>query len=373
MNKPRTARLGSIDAARGFAMFLTIGGTELLLGLAHMTGHPGFIGLMTAQMRHTAWHGLTLCDLIFPFFLLISGMTFPLSLKKHTEKGTSRTNLHLTILRRAVIMILLGLVYNGLLKDADYSDVRVFSVLARLGVAWAAAAVISMHIKRDWQWALWFALPLLAYWLILATVSAPDAPGFDSFSMEGNIAGYIDRTLFPGHIYNPYYDPEGLLGYIPSVSTALLGMAAGSFVTDTRRKISPARKALYILLAGIALLGIGLLWNLVFPINKRLWTSSFVCTAGGIGLLVYDLFYVAVDIWEKTKWVTPFTALGMNSIAAYLAYHFIDFSRTGQYLFGWAYALAPENWTIFLDRLIPIAILWIFFGFLYKKKVAIKI
>lgn len=366
-------RLGSIDAARGFAIFLTIGGTELLIGLAHITKHQGFIDLMTEQMRHAPWHGLTFCDLIFPLFLLISGMTFPMSYRKNIRKGMSKTKISIMIVKRAVIMALLGLVYNGLLKKADFSSIRIFSVLARLGIAWAVAAIISMRIKRDWQWIFWFAAPLLLYWLIMASFTAPDALGSHRYSMEGNIAGYIDRKLFAGHIYNPYYDPEGLLGYIPSVSTALLGMMAGNFLIDTNRNLSKTKKAFCILLGGLILVCTGLLWNRVFPINKRLWTSSFTCTVGGIGLLIYDFFYIVADTpWGK-RLVAPFTVLGANSIAAYLVYHFVDFSRTGQYFFGWAYAFAPENWGMFLDNFVPIALLWIAFAYLYKKKVYIKI
>lgn len=373
-NKTKTQeRLASIDAARGFAMFLTIGGTEFLIGISHLTKHQGFIDLMTTQMRHAPWHGLTFCDLFLPFFLLISGMTFPMSYQKNLRNGVSKASIYGMILKRAIIMVFLGLVYNGLLKDPDFSDVRIFSVLARLGIAWAIAAVISMHIHRDWQWLFWFTAPLLVYWLIMASGTAPDAVGSDRFSIEGNMAGYLDRTLFPGHIHNKYYDPEGLLGYIPSVSTALLGMMTGTFVMDKERNLSKAKKALYIFLAGVLLIGIGLLWGKVLPINKRIWTSSFTCAVGGIGLIMFDLFYVVADIWGKPALVMPFTVLGVNSIAAYLAYHFIDFTHTGQYLFGWAYALAPENWIMFLDRFIPIFILWVCFYYLYKKKVYIKI
>jgi len=366
-------RLGSIDAARGFAMFLTIGGTELLIGLSHITNHQGFIEFMTRQMRHAPWHGLTFCDLFLPFFLLISGMTFPMSYKKYISKGIPRTNIYGMICKRAFIMVFLGLIYNGLLKDLDFTSIRIFSVLARLGIAWAIAAVISMNIKRDWQWIFWFALPLLIYWLIMVSATAPDALGSDRFSLEGNMAGYIDRRFFTGHIHNQYYDPEGLLGYLPSVSTALLGMMTGKMVMENDQKISKKKKAFYIFLAGAGLTCIGFLWDQVLPINKRIWTSSFTCAVGGIGLLMYDLFYVVVDIWGKATWVKPFTVLGVNSIAAYLAYHFIDFGRTGQYLFGWIYSLAPDNWTKFLDHFVPIAILWIFFNYLYKKKVYIKI
>lgn len=354
-------------------MFLTIGGTELLIGISHLTNHPGFIEFMTAQMRHAPWHGLTFCDWFLPFFLLISGMTFPMSYEKSLRNGVPRWKIYVQILKRAIVMVFLGLMYNGLLKDRDPSDLRYFSVLARLGVAWAIAAILSMHIKRDWQWIFWFLAPLLLYWLILASGPAPDALDFDRFSMEGNMAGYIDRTLFAGHIHKKYYDPEGFLGYIPSVSTAILGMMTGKFVMDKERNLSKGKKALIIFLAGAVLLGVGYLWNPILPINKRIWTSSFTCAVGGIGLIMYGVFYVVVDIWGMAKLVMPFTVLGVNSIAAYLAYHFIDFTHTGQYLFGWAYEIAPENYTMFLDYMIPIAILWVFFHFLYKKKVYIKI
>lgn len=366
-------RLVSIDAARGFAMFMIIGGLELLLGFSHITNNQGFIDLMTVQMRHAPWHGLTFADLLFPLFLLISGMTFRISYKKYIGNGIPRAKIYGMICKRALIMVALGLVYNGFLKSTDVSDLRIFSVLARLGVVWAVAAIISMHIERDWQWILWFVAPLLLYWLIMSLSVAPDVVGSSRFSMEGNIAGYIDRTLFPGHIYKQYYDPEGLLGYIPSVSTALLGMMTGKFLIDDNRKLSRKKKAFYIFAAGVVLTCIGLIWDRVFPINKRMWTSSFVCAAGGIGLMMYDVFYLVADVFGKKTWVMPFTVFGMNSIAAYLGYHLIDFSRTIKYLFGWTYEVVPENWIMMLDYFFPIAILWIVFYYLWKKNVYIKI
>ncbi|MBQ9993260.1 MAG: DUF5009 domain-containing protein [Clostridia bacterium] len=369
----KSERLRSIDAARGYAMFWYIGGMALFMGLAKVTNHPTIIYYMNKLMNHAVWHGFTYADTGLPLFLFISGMTFPFSVSKRERTGGSKRDLYIMIIQRCLTLILLGMVYNGILSDFDFAHLRFYSVLGRIGISWSIAAIIYLTCNKLWQRAAWCGGIMIAYWLLLTFVSAPDAAGAGSLTMEGNIAGYVDRMLFPGHIYNEYYDPEGLLGSLSAVSTALMGMMTGWFVTSGYESLEKKQKAKYLFIAAIALMVIGVAWNFIHPINKRLWTSSYTCFSGGFSVLVFAIFYYIIDVRGKYKWSALLTALGMNSIAAYLGYHIVNFAYTSDFLFGGLIGLFPQNWTPFLNSLGAMALLWGVIWFLYKKKIIIKL
>lgn len=370
MKPEKTQRLQSLDALRGFDMFFIIGWGELWFGLATLTGWPIF-EWWASQMKHAEWHGFTFYDMIFPLFLFIAGISFPYSMEKSFRNGLSKKSLHWRIVKRALILVLLGMIYNGLLKF-DVGNIRFSSVLGRIGLAWMFAAFIFLNARRNMR-IVWCAGLLIFYWLLLALVPAPDHPDAARFSIEGNFASYIDRTFLPGRMYNEQYDPCGLLGVIPAIATALLGMFTGDFVKSAGKNLTGLRKTLYMSMAGVALILVGLAWGTFFPINKILWTSSYVCFAGGLSLLLFCVFYLLIDVLEYRKWPFFFTVIGLNSIAIYMAQAMINFRFTSRFIFGGLVGLFPEQWAPFLNAVAYITVCWFFLYFLYRQKVFVKV
>lgn len=365
-----TKRLQSLDALRGFDMFFIIGWGEIWFGLASLTGLPIF-EWWAKQMQHAEWHGFTFYDMIFPLFLFIAGISFPFSMEKSYQNGITKKNLHFRIIKRGIILILLGMVYNGFLKF-DFETARYSSVLGRIGMAWMFAAVIFINTKRNAR-IIWCAGLLIFYWLLMAFIPVPGYSGTDPFSVEGNLASYVDKMFLPGKMYNESYDPCGLLGIIPAVSTALLGMLTGNFVKTQKENLTGMKKTGCMVIAGGALIVTGLIWNTFFPINKILWTSSYVCFVGGISLLLFSLFYLLIDVLEFRKWPFFFTVIGLNSIAVYMAQAMINFRFTSRFIFGGFVGLFPESWAGFLNGAAYITVCWLFLYFLYRQKVFLKV
>jgi predicted acyltransferase len=244
--------------------------------------------------------------------------------------------------------------------------------LGRIGLAWMFAALIFMNTKRNGR-IIWFAGILIVYWLVLALVQAPDFPDAARFSKEGNFACYIERMFLPGRMYEPLHDVSGLSGTIPAIATALLGMITGAFVKTSKEGLTQMKKVGCMTVAGIGLVLLGLLWGLIFPINKPLWSSSYVCFAGGLSLLFFALFYWIIDVRGYRRWTFFFTVIGLNSITIYMAQSIINFRFTANYLFGGLIKLFPENWDQFLNNLSLITVCWFFLYFLYRQKIFIKV
>jgi predicted acyltransferase len=368
----KSDRLLSLDALRGFDMFWIIGTGGLWHGLAQITDWTIF-NWWSVQMTHVEWEGFRFYDMIFPLFLFIAGISFPYSYQKNLQNGVAKKSIYLKILKRGLILVLLGFVFNGLLK-LDFDNQRYASVLGRIGLAWMFAALIFVNTKRNGQ-IIWCAGLLIFYWLLLTFVQAPDFPDAARFSKEGNIASYIDRTFLPGVMFqkNLLYDPCGIMGTIPAISTALLGMLTGLFVKTSKEGLTDLKKAGYMTIGGIALIIIGLLWNLIFPINKPLWSSSYVCLAGGLSLLLFALFYWIIDVCGYRRWTLFFTVIGLNSITIYMAQQIINFRFTANYLFGGIVGLFPEDWARMLNDIAIITVCWCFLYFMYRMKIFIKV
>lgn len=367
----RSERLQSLDALRGFDMFFIMGGATLLASLAQW--FPcGCTDWLAEQMEHADWHGLRHHDTIFPLFLFIAGISFPFSLQKQREKGRTEWQIHRKVLYRGFILVLLGVLYNGLLEHWDFSGARYASVLGRIGLAWMLAALLFLH--TGWRVRAGIATALLVgYWAVVRFIPAPDAGGADVFSAQGSLVGYIDRILLPGRIYYGNIDPEGILSTLPAVVTALLGMFTGEWVRCKPSSISPNKKVLGMVGAGIALLVLGLLWSLDFPINKKLWTSSFVLVVGSYSLLLFALFYYLIDVLKWRRWTLFFTVIGLNSITIYLGQKFINFSFTANRLTGGIINLLPDAMQPFWTQAAYIAVCWLFLYVLYRHRVFLKI
>lgn len=367
----KSERLQSLDALRGFVMFWLIGGSQIFLDLDEAAPSPALDRWCT-QLEHAQWHGFTFIDMIFPTFLFIAGVTFPFSEKKRRERGDKRTQVYFQVIKRGIILVILGMIYNGLLTF-NFAELRCASVLGRIGQAWMFAALIYLTVENTALRAGMCTGFLILYWLLLTFVPAPDYPGADVFSMEGCIASYIDRMYLPGTLALGISDPEGILSTVPAISTAMLGMFTGEFILSDKWKLTEKKKTACMFLAALFLIVIGLLWNLVFPINKKLWTSSFVCFVGGLSLLLLSLFYLIMDVWKVRKWAFFFTVIGSNSIFAYMIRSAASIGHTTWYLFGGVLGMVSETWKPLTETILYIGVLWGLLYFLYHHKIFMKV
>ena len=361
-------RLYSLDALRGFDMFWIMGADALFHHLATATGSP-FWGGLANQLTHPAWNGFHFYDLIFPLFLFIAGVATPYSIASRFGKGHDRPQVLRHIIQRGLILVLLGIIYNNGLQWQPLSDIRFASVLGRIGLAYMFANIIFLYSKRKLL-PVWFALLLIGYWLLTKFTAAP---GFaaGNLTMEGNVVSYVDRLLLPGHLYKDIHDPEGLLGTIPAIGTALLGIMTGLLLKEHSAR--PQQKVRWMFIAGVIALALALLWNLDFPINKNLWTSSFVLCTGGISLLLLALFYFIIDVRGHKKWAFFFKVIGSNSILIYLSGQFISWQYTNNAFFTWLGQWLGDPWNAVALALTVILIKWVFLYILYKKKVFLKV
>ncbi len=329
-NQPTSKRLYSLDALRGFDMFWIMGGEGIFIALASLTGWPVFKWCAT-QLDHVPWHGFVFYDMIFPLFLFIAGISFPFSLAKRIAKNDSRASIYKHVVFRGLILVLLGILYNNGVRF-ELGELRYGSVLGRIGLAWMFAAIIFMNTRLSTR-ILWCSGLLLGYWVLLLLFPAHDLGSTDIFSREGNFASWIDRMIMPGKLYLGNHDPEGIMSTMPAIGTALLGMFTGEFMLSDYLKEKPLRKVLYMIGAAIVLMIIGRLWNIIFPINKNLWTSSFVCWVGGLSLLLFAIFHLIIDVWNYRKWAFFFVVIGMNPITIYLTERIVGFSKANNFFF----------------------------------------
>lgn len=362
-------RLKSLDALRGFDMFWIMGAEEVFILLGALTGWP-VLEWLAGQMTHVEWHGFQAYDMIFPLFLFIAGVSFPFSVSKRLAVKGGKQALYRHIFKRGLILVLLGLIYNnGIIFNIE--AMRFPSVLGRIGLAWMFAALIFMKTKNWKSRMVWFWGLLIFYWLLFLIFKAPDFGDPDRYSMQENISSYIDRTLLPGRLCcYEFGDNEGILPTIAAVSTGLLGMLVGELLKNTYK---PMKKVLYMAIGGVILIIIGQIWNLVFPINKNLWSSSFVCYVGGISIILMTIFYLIIDVWKYQKWAFFFVVIGMNPITIYLANRIIGFGRATDFLFGGIAELLPEAWSPLIIAIGYVIVGWLFLYLLYKKKIFLKV
>lgn len=367
---PAQNRLVSLDALRGFDMFWIMGGEGIFTGLALLTGWPVF-KWFDEQLTHVAWHGFHFYDMIFPLFLFIAGISFPFSYYKKKASGQSRRAITWHAIYRGLMLIFIGILYNNGLRF-NFPEMRYGSVLGHIGAAWLLAAIIFMNTKLTGR-IIWFSSLLVGYWLLLLLFPAQDLGSNDPFSLEGNFAGYIDRVIMPGKLYLGVSEPSGFSTVIPSVGTALLGMFTGEFLIAEYLADKPLRKVLYLALAAILLMIIGKVWDLNFPINKMLWSSSYVCWAGGLSLILFTLFYLIIDVWGFKKWAFFFIVIGLNPITIYLATRIISFRQATNFFFDGFIELFPEKWSTLINGIGLTMTGWLFLYFLFRKKIFLKI
>lgn len=363
-------RLMSLDALRGFDMLWISGGQVVIAALAGLTGW-GLFEWMNKHMDHVAWNGFHFYDLIFPLFLFISGATWPFSFRKRMSSGQPMGKVYRHVIQRMLLLVFFGMIYNGLLRF-DFENMRYASVLARIGIAWFFSALIVMHVKPGW-WIAWFGGILLVYWALMALVPVPGF-GAGNYTMEGSLAAYIDRLLLPGRLYLKVHDPEGIFSTFPAIGTALMGAITGNFLMKPDQRISRMKKFYFMLAAGVLAFGAGWLWGLVFPVNKNLWTSSFVLVAGGSSLILLSVFYLVIDIWGYKGWSFFFVVIGMNAITIYLLQAGIfNFWDTTDFFFGGLVKTIGGDWGRMVGAIGYVTIVWLVLYIMYKKKIFLRV
>lgn len=367
MENKKSNRLLSLDALRGFDMFWIIGGEGIIHALKKLTGLPIFIW-MSDQLEHAIWNGFHFYDLIFPLFLFLSGATMPFSLTRQLEKGVPKNKIYMKVLRRALLLVLFGVFYNGQ-RDWHPENIRYASVLGQIGIAYLFAAII--FLNTNWKQQLyWIVGILIGYWMIQNLIPVPEF-GAGVLTKEGSINGYIDRMLMPGRLYLGIHDPEGWLVKISATATALMGALTGTLIKS--EKMHGFTKIGYLLIAAGVLLNLSLMINIFYPINKNLWTGSFALHAAGWSVLLLTIFYLIIDVLDFKKWAFFFVVIGMNSITVYLGSSWFDYSRTVKKLFGFILVwFTPEIQPVIFACGIVI-VQWVILYFLYKKKIFFKV
>jgi predicted acyltransferase len=380
MNKPTNGRLISLDALRGFVMFWIMSGEHIIHALAKAAPIPVFIW-MSSQLHHAEWNGITFYDMIFPVFLFVAGVSMPYSFEKKMSLAGVKTpqelpskekrKIYFSMLKRTCILLVLGLVVNGLLRFDGVDHTRFASVLGRIGLAWFFAGIIYLNFDLKKQ-LIWFFGILIGYYAAMKWIPVPDF-GAGVLTKEGSLEGYIDRLLLPGRLHSTVYDPEGIFSTLPAISTALLGVFTGIFL-KSKCHLSIKVKVLLMALAAVILIIAGLIWDINFPINKHLWTSSFVCFVGGFSILFFVCFYLIIDLLDFHKWAFPLILIGSNSILIYMAAEgLVDFKHTADYVFGGLINFLPLIWQPVFAALSVTVIQLLLLYFLYKRKWFLKI
>jgi predicted acyltransferase len=354
-------RLLSLDVLRGFDMFWIVFGEVLVWSLSAHTDWK-FLEVVNAELKHPAWHGFAFYDLIFPLFMFIAGVSFPLSLAKRLERGESMASIHWHIFTRTAILILLGTILSdkGLLMF-EFSEMSYTSVLGRIGLGYMFGSLIALHTTWRGQLA-WAIGILLGYWAALKFIPVPDF-GAGDLTPGHTLNCYIDRMWLPGRGARFRCNSEGILSTIPSAVNVLAGILAGQWLM--RGDKTGYQKAIGMGIVGAIAWGLGKAWDYDFPINKNLWTSSFVMVTIGWSLMLLALFYLVIDVWKFRRGLLPLIVIGVNPLLIYMADGIIDFDGIAEVVFG-------QNLTMVhpvVAECVGLVIAWYGLYILYRKKI----
>jgi predicted acyltransferase len=357
-------RLVCLDALRGFDMFWITGGGLVVMLLAEKSGNYALL----EQLDHQTWNGFHFWDLIFPLFLFIVGAAIPFAFAKRLEAGGSRGAIHAHIVKRSLTIFVVGLILAGGMKRIGLGDLRIAGVLQRIAIGYCVSALLYVHLSVK-KIALLSVAILLGYWAVMAFAPVPGV-GAGVYLPDLNFAHWLDRQYLPGRMYQGTWDNEGIISTIPAIVTCLLGVLAGTWLRSSHTE---TRKTLGLVAAGVTSLAAGWIWNLWFPVNKLLWTSSFVLVAGGWSLLLLALFYWVIDVRQWRRWSFPFVVIGANAIAVYAFEGFINFREVGARLAGGPVASGFGSYQGVWQALVTYAVTWGALYWLYKRRIFIKL
>jgi predicted acyltransferase len=310
----RGERLISLDVFRGATIIAMI-----------LVNNPGTWGAIYPPLRHAAWHGWTITDLIFPFFLFIVGVAVVLAFEKRLAQGADRLDLVKKTGKRAGILFGLGLVmaaYPVFTVAPEFglrpelSTLRIMGVLQRIAICYFVATLIFLYARPKWHF-IWMGIFLFGYWAAMTLMPVPGLGAGNIDSATDNLAAYIDRIILGNHLWvgaGRQWDPEGILSTIPAIVSTLIGVWAGRIILSDRDSLD---RAVRLFAWGAVLVSAGYVWDWFFPINKPIWTSSYAVFTGGQAMIALALCYWVIDIKGKKGWTQPFLVYGMNAITVF--------------------------------------------------------
>jgi predicted acyltransferase len=364
----KSERIVSVDFLRG----LTVAGMILV-------NNPGSWEYIYAPLRHAGWHGCTPTDFIFPFFIFIVGVSVAYSLATIKNQPAQHGAAIRKIVKRSALLFLFGLILN-FLTTFDWETLRIPGVLQRISIVFLVSALLYLKTNIRTQIVLVFVL-LVGYWLLLTQIPVP---GIGPANLEPgtNLAAWVDSQVLCGHVWavTQTWDPEGLLSTLPAIASALIGVVAG---TCLRRSAKPQNTIVAMAMAGIILVAGAWLWNSTFPINKSLWTSSFVLYTSGVALLVLALCYWLMDIKGYKTGIRPFLAFGANAMTAYMLSEIVAIvlysvsisGNTLKHLQFQALSFPEVNPQLvsFVLAIIWVVLIWVPINWMYRKKIFLKV
>ncbi len=365
----RNKRLQSLDVLRGFDMFWIIGGAALIISLSKLDSFS-WLKPIAEQMYHADWEGFNFLDLIFPLFMFISGVAIPYAIGSKLEKGTNKSPLQLKIIKRGIILVLFGILYNGALLKG-FSGMRYASVLGQIGLAYLFAASIYLHTKSFKIRSLWLiGILILVTYLQLFFPVPGHGTGF--LLPDRGVNSWLDQLLLPGRLLDKTYDPLGILNIVSATSVTLMGALTGSILRS--ENFSQYRKILILSISGAVLVIISILLAPVYPIIKKVWTVTYNLLSAGISLLLLSLFYFLIDVRPVGGKICSaisffFKVIGLNSITIYMAYRIIPFWNISSFFTGWLAAPFGE----WITAVGVIVIEWLLLYYLYKQKLFLKV
>jgi predicted acyltransferase len=366
-------RLVSIDLLRGITIAFMI-----------LVNNNGDEEHAFHALRHSVWNGFTPTDLVFPTFIFVVGIALVFSTEARLRKGGSRASIALHALRRSAILFALGLVVNGY-PYFPLATLRIYGVLQRIAICYLVGSLLYLVSRKAWVQATVFVGALAGYWVLMRWVPVPglglpgrDIPLLDPYA---NLVAWIDRHLLPGRLYAGTRDPEGLLSTLPAIGTVLLGMMTALWL---RASGTPRQKLSGLVMAGAVALAAGGVWNLWFPINKRVWTSSYVLWAGGWSLLIFAFCFWIVEIRRQRRGLTPWLIFGTNAIAVYMfaelfqstlmALHVSRELTVQRWLYLRIHAVVPwPAWASLAYSICFVAVCFIPVLVLYRRRIFIRI
>lgn len=365
-------RILSLDIFRGLTIMAMI-----------IVNTPGSWSYAYPILQHSHWNGCTPTDLVFPFFIFAMGFASVLSISKRLQKGASKKSLLLQLLRRSAIIFILGLIVNSFPFN-DLANIRILGVLQRIAIVNLVCGLFLIYSEVK---VLWYvsAVILAAYWALLALVPVPDF-GPANLEPTTNLAAWLDRVILGNHtwIWTKVYDPEGILSTLPALVSGFIGVLAGNKFMNTKDERD---RLINLLVFGNILIVCGMIWGLAFPINKQLWTSSYVLYTSGLAMVVLGLCYWIADIKRFRRFAPPFLAFGMNPIIAYFGSEIgviilgmvkVTSSGNEVSLYDWLFSqylstgLSPINASL-LGALIYMGFWLLVVAILYRRKIVVKI
>jgi predicted acyltransferase len=366
MSTTPNSRLLSLDVFRGVTVAAMI-----------LVNDPGDWEHIYAPLEHSKWNGCTPTDLIFPFFLFIVGVSIVYSMSRKVAYPANHLKMLLNAFRRMIILIIISLAIQ-LILHPGFDHLRFPGVLQRIAVVYFICTILYVKTSqkvRDWL----FAIILIGYYILMTKVPVPDT-GVASLLPTTNMGAWLDRLVFtPNHLWSESHtwDPEGLLGTLPAIATGLFGIRVGTWMKRNDRNESI--KVNWAFTYGILAVLLGLIWDMVFPINKALWTSSFVLYAGGWATIAFAMCYWLIDIQMHGKYAKFFLPFGANAITAYVLSdfvpHYINKIKLGDsslYQIFFASELSPYNASL-ASAIVMTLLIWGLMWILYIRKIFIKV